>query len=187
MKPVLYTVMFLFLGCGSDTTNQTTPAENPKNMVLTSPKHAQANPDDFSKKSFTCCDSPFGNQLLEKYLALTQAMAADDDAKTKSAAAAFHQFVNSPEFASAATTEKDLAAFPKASQLWVTLDRKGIQQDFSDVSATMVKYAQNHKAEKGTKVIGAFCPMAPGKWLQVETELRNPYFGSEMLTCGIFE
>jgi hypothetical protein len=30
------------------------------------------------------------------------------------------------------------------------------------------------------------CPMAPqpGFWLQLNGPLRNPYFGSEMLTCG---
>lgn len=30
----------------------------------------------------------------------------------------------------------------------------------------------------------AFCPMAPGSWLQRGPELRNPYYGAQMLRCG---
>jgi hypothetical protein len=30
----------------------------------------------------------------------------------------------------------------------------------------------------------AFCPMANKSWLQKDGEIRNPYYGSQMLTCG---
>lgn len=30
----------------------------------------------------------------------------------------------------------------------------------------------------------AFCPMAPGGWLQRQPALRNPYYGAKMLRCG---
>jgi hypothetical protein len=33
----------------------------------------------------------------------------------------------------------------------------------------------------------AFCPMANKSWLQKEEEIRNPYYGSQMLTCGEFK
>ena len=33
----------------------------------------------------------------------------------------------------------------------------------------------------------AFCPMKPGRWLQAAATIANPYYGSEMLTCGVFE
>jgi hypothetical protein len=32
----------------------------------------------------------------------------------------------------------------------------------------------------------AFCPMVLKSWLQPDGELRNPYHGSQMLTCGSF-
>lgn len=182
ISPLLW--MVFTIACESE---EPVSQENPKNIVINTPKHAKPAPEDFQKKSFMCCDSEFGNQILAQYLAITQAMAADDDGKTKTAIANFHQFVNTPEFTAFAQTETAFSEFPKASQLWITLDRTGIQQDFADVSATMVDYAKAHKSESGTTVIGAFCPMAPGKWLQVETELRNPYYGSKMLTCGVFE
>jgi len=30
----------------------------------------------------------------------------------------------------------------------------------------------------------AYCPMAPGSWLQKDEEIRNPYYGASMLKCG---
>ena len=40
------------------------------------------------------------------------------------------------------------------------------------------------KAPEGLKV--AVCPMVRKPWLQAEADIRNPYFGKEMLTCGSF-
>ncbi len=42
-------------------------------------------------------------------------------------------------------------------------------------------------SETENNVVHYYCPMVPGgggDWLQSEGELRNPYWGSEMLTCG---
>jgi len=33
----------------------------------------------------------------------------------------------------------------------------------------------------------AYCPMVNGSWLQREPTIRNPYYGSAMLTCGEFK
>jgi hypothetical protein len=30
----------------------------------------------------------------------------------------------------------------------------------------------------------AHCPMVDGDWIQEGKEVRNPYYGSEMLECG---
>ncbi len=32
----------------------------------------------------------------------------------------------------------------------------------------------------------AYCPMVDKSWVQAGSELRNPFYGSEMLTCGSF-
>jgi HPt (histidine-containing phosphotransfer) domain-containing protein len=37
---------------------------------------------------------------------------------------------------------------------------------------------------EGVKV--AVCPMVNKPWLQAEADIRNPYFGKDMLTCGSF-
>ena len=33
----------------------------------------------------------------------------------------------------------------------------------------------------------AYCPMVKKSWVQKEPELRNPYYGATMLTCGEFK
>jgi hypothetical protein len=44
------------------------------------------------------------------------------------------------------------------------------------------------KADKSSDVAGelrlAYCPMVRKSWLQREEQVRNPYYGSQMLTCG---
>jgi hypothetical protein len=30
----------------------------------------------------------------------------------------------------------------------------------------------------------AYCPMVKKSWLQREEQVRNPYYGAQMLTCG---
>lgn len=33
----------------------------------------------------------------------------------------------------------------------------------------------------------AYCPMVKRSWLQKDEQIRNPYYGSQMLTCGEFK
>ena len=116
-------------------------------------------------------------------------MAADDDARTKSAVDTLVQFVATPEFVELSKSD-GLQEWMEGPKYWSTLSRKDIQQDFEPASQLMVDFAKKHKATKSdatTTVITAFCPMAPGRWLQTETTISNPYYGSAMLTCGVFE
>jgi Cu(I)/Ag(I) efflux system membrane fusion protein len=56
---------------------------------------------------------------------------------------------------------------------------------FSTAVSEFVRTAR-HQAD-ALKALKLYrCPMAPqpGFWLQLKGPLRNPYFGSEMLTCG---
>jgi hypothetical protein len=173
--------LLFMLACSGET-----PAENPKNVVLKTDKHTAAKPTDFDDKSFKCCDTPEATELLSKYLALTKAMAADDDAKTKAAVTELHQFTQTDAF-STLSTKDDLKELQEAAQFWTTLERKDIQKDFSEASQNVIDFAKAHKSDSGTAVITAFCPMAPGRWLQTESTISNPYYGSMMLTCGVFE
>jgi len=62
-------------------------------------------------------------------------------------------------------------------------DLKAAREAFKPLSASLVKYLADNKAGKGT-YHEAYCPMVKASWLQKETEVRNPYMGKEMLTCG---
>ena len=69
--------------------------------------------------------------------------------------------------------------------LWT--DMEGIRANLSDISLLIISLAKKHKADTGQVIITAFCPMAPGRWLQKKDEIHNPYYGSKMLKCGVFE
>ena len=98
-------------------------------------------------------------------------------------------YTSTPSLPPYAQTE-GLTEWIEGPKYWSTLSRKDIQGDFETASQLMVDFGKKHKAEKSDStltVITAFCPMAPGRWLQTEETISNPYYGSEMLTCGVFE
>lgn len=176
--------LLLMIACSGETTENSSASN--KNVILTTDKHAAAKPNDFTEKSFKCCDTPEASELLNKYLALTTAMAADDDAKTKAAVTELQQFTQSDAFNTLAAKD-DLKELKEAAQYWTTLERKEIQKDFSEASQNVIDFAKVHKSDSGQSLITAYCPMAPGRWLQTESTISNPYYGSMMLTCGVFE
>ncbi len=55
---------------------------------------------------------------------------------------------------------------------------------FQKVSEILLPWMKKHKM-KG--LILAYCPMKKAHWLQAKGDLRNPYYGAEMLECGVEE
>jgi hypothetical protein len=58
---------------------------------------------------------------------------------------------------------------------------------FGDVSQAIADYAQKTKSGFGPDVKLAYCPMADKPWLQKEKDIKNPYYGAAMSTCGSFK
>lgn len=71
----------------------------------------------------------------------------------------------------------------QAETLAKAKDLKAAREAFKPLSASLVKYLADKKAGKGT-YHEAYCPMVKASWLQTGKEIRNPYYGKEMLTCG---
>ncbi|MGM9475916.1 DUF3347 domain-containing protein [Pedobacter sp. GSP4] len=61
------------------------------------------------------------------------------------------------------------------------------RKDFTVLSADVIALLKNAEIQKGTIYV-QHCPMANkgdgGDWLSTEKEIRNPYYGNEMLECG---
>jgi len=57
---------------------------------------------------------------------------------------------------------------------------------FGELSDAVLAYVSTTGAELGSLHV-AYCPMADRSWLQEGGEIRNPYYGSSMLTCGVFK
>ena len=117
--------------------------------------------------------------VLDPYLKI-QAALADDSMDGVTA--------NAGNLATAATAlgapavKIDMAAVQLAS----TADLEAARNKFGALSEAIDNYMTGLKLKvpEGLKV--AVCPMVQKPWLQAEADIRNPYFGKEMLTCGSF-
>lgn len=70
-----------------------------------------------------------------------------------------------------------------------TGDLEGVRKGFEGLSESMIDFARSFPPSKhvapALKV--AHCPMKKASWLQTTDEIRNPFYGSDMLRCGSIE
>ncbi|WP_118974830.1 DUF3347 domain-containing protein [Taibaiella koreensis] len=59
----------------------------------------------------------------------------------------------------------------------------GQRNAFAEVSAALWKVVKGGKNVDGT-VYYQYCPMKKSYWLSVDAGVKNPYYGSQMLSCG---
>ena len=71
----------------------------------------------------------------------------------------------------------------QAEKLAQTKDLQAAREAFKPLSDSLIKYLADNKAGAGI-YHEAHCPMAKASWLQTGTDIRNPYLGKQMLSCG---
>jgi hypothetical protein len=171
-------LIFLLLACESNT-----PEPESKIVVIQQTKHSAPEDGDFEKYSFQCCTDPEITELLSSYLTLQEAMAADEESKSKEAGDEFHTQVNALQ-----KKHAPLQSLTQYTSVWGVDSLKEIRMDFEAFNKAFIPFIADFSDDNGKLTVSkAFCPMAPGRWLQKNPQLRNPYYGSEMLTCGVFE
>lgn len=74
-----------------------------------------------------------------------------------------------------------------ANKIALSSDLISQRKNFTVLSADLISLVKNTEIEKGIIYI-QHCPMANkgdgGDWLSTEKEIKNPYYGKEMLNCG---
>jgi hypothetical protein len=130
-----------------------------------------------------------GNSFMDSYLKFAEALVINklDEAKL------------------AYTNFKTAALNYNSDNLAVPMPLSNIQKIMSDTSAQTIQTMRSKLKELnapmfeiakinggfGVKVYNQYCPMAfnnkGAKWLSTKPEIRNPYFGDEMLDCGAIE
>jgi hypothetical protein len=55
------------------------------------------------------------------------------------------------------------------------------------MNEALVAYLDAQKRAPGPSLKVAVCPMVNKPWIQKDGPIRNPYYGSEMLSCGSFK
>jgi len=141
-------------------------------------------------------DSVFKIQITAIYTAyndLKDALVASDSVASAKAAKVVLTALNKGDMS--------LLKRPAAHNIWMTdksLLKKQLnklvksetlrqqRQVFLDVSKNMIHLVEGFGVNE--KVMVQFCPMANdfkgGYWLSLDPKIKNPYFGSKMLTCG---
>ncbi|MBX2904828.1 MAG: DUF3347 domain-containing protein [Taibaiella sp.] len=119
-----------------------------------------------------------GKKLLGAYLPVKDALIAGDSKAAAEAANALHVAIRAePDFAGkgdlleqadrlshAGSVEKQRAAFAELSdEMWRVIKKLPIA---------------------GQDVYYQYCPMKKAHWISAEASIKNPYYGSSMLTCG---
>ncbi len=115
--------------------------------------------------------------VLTPYLEIHAALVADKVEAIKADAAALAQ-------AAAALGEPGTAVAAAARALGEAPDLKAARAAFMDLSEAIVK-AAGDALPPDVRV--AYCPMVKKPWLQKGDAIQNPYFGTEMPTCGYFK
>jgi hypothetical protein len=109
--------------------------------------------------------------VLMHYTPVATALAADDLPKAKSAASVLAKVSGSVE-------QTDIAA--AANAVAAANDLTAARDAFKTLSA---KVEPLTKHAKGYVVLT--CPMAKADWVQTDANVRNPYFGKAMSSCGM--
>ena len=115
--------------------------------------------------------------ILDPVLAIQAALAKDSMTGVQSNAAAIDEQATklgapAAKVAAAARELKSAAKLPDARTAFGTL------------SDALVAYIDAQKLTLDPRIHVASCPMANKPWLQAGDTIANPYYGSEMPTCG---
>ena len=116
--------------------------------------------------------------VLDHYLAIQKSLTMDSIKGVDEHANAITKAVKEDDMKMLSpNVAKEAEALAKAKDL------KAAREADKSLSASLVKYLADNKAGKGV-YHEAYCPMAKASWLQTEKDIKNPYMGKSMLTCG---
>ncbi|SDW14537.1 Protein of unknown function [Hydrobacter penzbergensis] len=142
----------------------------------------RSNTTERSNSATIASDNKNVSQLLNLYYNIKDALVADNANAASAKAAEFVKTANSIDFK--VISEGNINALLKdAGRISETKDIKQQRNLFANLSNNMTALA---KAVKLTDlpVYQQYCPMKKAYWLSSEQAIKNPYFGSSMLTCG---
>ncbi|MFT5469057.1 MAG: Cu(I)/Ag(I) efflux system membrane fusion protein [Verrucomicrobiales bacterium] len=132
--------------------------------------------------------------LFEAYLSTQKALAGDSLEDTKAGGAALVTALGKVDMAvvqgDAHMAWMNYLAPIRGSGAMIA-EAKNLDEariGFLPLSKTMINLTRTFQANPGDNAVEVHCPMAfdnqGGSWLQLGEEVRNPYFGAKMLSCG---
>ena len=132
--------------------------------------------------------------LLHHYFEMQNALASDDFGEAKKESAALEENLKKIDM-TALTGDahdawmKQLTALTSANKsLSAAKNIKDLRVAFEPLSESLEESVESFRPIGHEAIYRVHCPMAfdykGADWLQKNEEIRNPYFGAEMLNCG---
>ena len=122
------------------------------------------------------------SQLLASYYNIKDALVGGNSNSASTSAALFVKAANGIDYK--VIPEGNINALLKdAGKISRTKDIKQQRETFSSFSANMVALSKVVKLS-AQPIYEAYCPMKKAYWLSNDKAIKNPYYGSAMLTCG---
>jgi hypothetical protein len=117
--------------------------------------------------------------VVDPYLKIQEALASDSVEGVRA---------NAGDLATAATAlgAPAMKIDTSAVQLASADDLADARAKFGALSEALDAYMSGMKLNPPEGVRVAFCPMVLKPWMQRDGTLRNPYYGSQMITCGSY-
>ena len=126
------------------------------------------------------------DSLVNAYIAIKDALAADNSTLAAAEAANFEKLASSAVLTGKAKTafdkeQKKLLA--RAHAIRSSKDIETMREEFRGLSDAMIRILQAAPLSSRTVYV-QYCPMKKASWLSFESAIRNPYYGNQMLRCG---
>lgn len=122
------------------------------------------------------------SQLLASYYAIKDALVADNASLASAKAEDFLRIANGIDYK--VISEGNINALVKdATSISETKNIQKQREQFANLSHNMLALARAMKLGE-QPVYETYCPMKKTYWLSNSKTIKNPYFGSSMLTCG---
>ena len=122
------------------------------------------------------------SELLASYYNIKDALVSGDADKAVVNADLFVRNINSVSTEAIPNSDKE-ALLKDATKIASTTDLKKQRELFSSFSASMYSLAKSVKLNS-EPIYYQYCPMKKATWLSDNKAIKNPYYGSSMLTCG---
>lgn len=122
------------------------------------------------------------SQLLTQYYAIKDALVAGNSNTAALKGEAFLKTANLIDYK--LISEGNINALLKdATAISETKDINKQRAHFANLSNNMAALAKTVKFST-QPIYQAYCPMKKANWLSSGQDIKNPYYGSTMLTCG---
>jgi membrane fusion protein, copper/silver efflux system len=145
-------------------------------------------------QSMNTLSKPVAEEFLRQLAQVSEALAADDQVAAVQAGQKLQELAASIDKTGEPQIDGLIAQLKQISKISAATDLKALRQAFLPWSTAGADLALAIKRGGQASDVTVFeCPMTgdsfPGapskaKWVQSGFEIRNPYFGAEMLSCG---